>query len=170
MSRYTITNLRADLESINQSLESIGSEFRLSESGRYGYQAVDIETVEQRREGKGNICRNLEGGTSRECMEASYVFLRNESNRLMREKIDLLENYPDELLLQMLNGRLSEFTGEITDNRYSIAYVFSGNEMPKMHVTFCNEMLGAFFDPREAIEAVKEHTRKRESTIEGAKS
>ena len=60
MSRYTVTNLKKDIQEINQSLEKIGSEFRLETGGRNGYQAVDIATTDQINEDKG-CPRKIEG-------------------------------------------------------------------------------------------------------------
>jgi hypothetical protein len=68
MSRFTITDLRADLAKINGWMEEHGWSERLEESGRNGYQAVDEYSVDDdgNRIGSG-VNRNVCCGSSREC-------------------------------------------------------------------------------------------------------
>jgi len=88
MARYTITTLRNEIETINQSLLDIGSLKRLEISPRNGYQAVDIYSVDTdgNRPNSG-VDRNLECGSSRECGESSWSWYYSEANRIEREQL-----------------------------------------------------------------------------------
>lgn len=65
---YTICSLRADIEKYNRWLAEGGSNFFYREQGRNNYQAVDLMKVEE--DGSISCERNLEGGSSRDCLQA----------------------------------------------------------------------------------------------------
>jgi hypothetical protein len=76
MARYTITNLRQAVTRYNGFLCGSGSNWFFVESGRNGYQAVDLHYID---ESGRTICqRMLVGGTSRECQLETF----QEYNRL----------------------------------------------------------------------------------------
>jgi hypothetical protein len=83
MKRYTGKSLEADLVSLNQTLERIGSEMRLVIGYRYGYTAVDIATVEQLKVHCQQ--RNLETGTPKECLNACNAFVGSEALNVLLE-------------------------------------------------------------------------------------
>ena len=82
--RYTVTILRNDIDDINQQLANMGSKKRLETGGRYGYQAIDVYSVDDngKRANSGVDC-NLETGSSRECYLASLAFLNSQYAKKM---------------------------------------------------------------------------------------
>ena len=81
--RITVRDLRESVVAANEFAEQIGSDLRLSEQGRNGYQAVDIVSIHDKT---GCIVRNLVCGTSRECREEVYNWRRSEGYRIERDK------------------------------------------------------------------------------------
>ncbi len=89
-SRYTITNLRSDLEKLNSYLEEAGSLLRIEENGRNGYQAVDEYEIDESGE-RPNSCRRMVcGGTSRECYDAAYDWYQGVIRRIERDELAAL--------------------------------------------------------------------------------
>ena len=67
MARYTISDLRKAIESVNRSFEVMDRPERLKEQGRNGYQAADLYIG-------GKCIRNIECGTSRDVAGACWEF------------------------------------------------------------------------------------------------
>ena len=76
MKRYTIKDLRQAISRYNRFLCESGTNWFFVESGRNGYQAVDLYYVNEF--GKSICQRMLVGGTSRECQTDTF----QEYNRL----------------------------------------------------------------------------------------
>jgi len=76
MKRYTIVDLRQAIKRYNRFLCGSSSNWFFVESGRNGYQAVDLHYVNEL--GKSICQRMLVGGTSRECHLETF----QEYNRL----------------------------------------------------------------------------------------
>lgn len=72
MARYTITNLRQDIEYYNRLLVESGSNYFFREMSSYGDQGVYLCYVDE--EGKQKTLSCVEKGTSRDC----YLALSNE--------------------------------------------------------------------------------------------
>jgi hypothetical protein len=74
---FTITDLRANIAEINDSLAHWGFSFRLREAGRNGYQAVDEYFVypDGTPMASGAV-RNVCCGSSRECSDAAWSHYR----------------------------------------------------------------------------------------------
>ena len=67
MTRYTITNLRSDIDTINEWLAEAGALVRFEEQGRNGYRAVDEYCVDETGQRIGSGCtRTIGCGSSRE--------------------------------------------------------------------------------------------------------
>lgn len=79
MSKYTVRNLRADVDAINDCLKELGCDTRLECIGRYGYQAVDEYPVDSAgcRIGDGCVLRTVESGTASSCGTAAWRYLSN---------------------------------------------------------------------------------------------
>lgn len=84
--RYTIKNLRNDIEQYNPMQILSGSTVYFKEQGRNGYQAVDLYMI--RPDGSESCASLLETGTSKECIakvrefvlhNEGYKYFRNES-------------------------------------------------------------------------------------------
>lgn len=87
MARYTISDLRADLEEINAGLAEAGAMVRFIEQGRNGYQAVDEYEVDATGERVGtHVTRNIGCGTSREVSEYAYDAYYGVLNNLERQR------------------------------------------------------------------------------------
>ena len=70
MKRYTIVDLRQAISRYNRFLCESGTNWFFVESGRNGYQAVDVYYVNEL--GKSICQRMLVGGTSRECQTDTF--------------------------------------------------------------------------------------------------
>lgn len=88
MSRYTIANLRADIQEVNERLIEAGSKLLAEENPRNGYQAVDAYTVDDNGQRVGTGVNNIGCGTSREVNDYLQGWFYNEINRL-----DKLQNF-----------------------------------------------------------------------------
>jgi hypothetical protein len=76
MKRFTVRDLRQAVDRYNRFLCGSGSNWFFVESGRNGYQAVDLHYT---NESGSDVCqRMLVGGTSRECQAETF----QEYNRL----------------------------------------------------------------------------------------
>ncbi len=75
--RYTVKDLRGDLERINAALPD---GLRMQEGGRNGYQAVDLYDA------AGSCLRNVGCGTARECMGYAYQEAHNIAQRKAESK------------------------------------------------------------------------------------
>ncbi|MHC4705123.1 MAG: hypothetical protein ACYTFQ_31625 [Planctomycetota bacterium] len=73
--RYTVRNLRDDIDRINDWCYYDNIPLRLEVGGRNGYQAVDEYPVDAdgKRIGTG-VNRNVECGSSRECSHAAFAW------------------------------------------------------------------------------------------------
>jgi hypothetical protein len=73
MARFTVCDLRNDVDKINGWLSDEGADFRLETGGRNGYQAVDEYPVDAGGERIGSGCtRMVEAGSSRECSLGAF--------------------------------------------------------------------------------------------------
>lgn len=74
MRRYTITDLRQQIDRINDELEREGIPYRMEEGGRNGYQAVDLYKIPRKN---GCIERTIGCGTSREVADYARSAFQN---------------------------------------------------------------------------------------------
>jgi hypothetical protein len=86
MRRITIKDLRACVEEINDRLLERGSDRRIEQGGRNGYQAIDVYAVDadNKRMGSG-VLRNVQCGSSRECIDAAWLFYYQELDHIHQE-------------------------------------------------------------------------------------
>jgi hypothetical protein len=74
-SRYTVSDLRADLEKINGWCDNDKIPLHLKLQSRNGYQAIDEYPVDADGNRIGiHINRNVEVGSSRECSRAAFAW------------------------------------------------------------------------------------------------
>jgi len=75
MANFTVKNLRADVDTINDWLRAGGYPYRLETGGSYGRQSVDEYSVdtEGNRIGTG-VNYRVVSGSSRECSHAAYAY------------------------------------------------------------------------------------------------
>ena len=82
---FTVTDLREQLADINEQLERDRFSFRLRESGRNGYQAVDEYYVHPDGTPMASgAVRNIECGSSRECSDAAWNHYYGRHNQARR--------------------------------------------------------------------------------------
>jgi|GEM_PF-3807516 len=83
---FTVVDLRNNLEVINKALEKYGFDFRLRESGRNGYQAVDEYYVHpDGTPHEDGAVRNICCGSSRECNDAARQHYYSRYNKAYRK-------------------------------------------------------------------------------------
>jgi hypothetical protein len=78
--KITVKDLRDSLAVLNAEFAREGSNYYLVEQGRNGYQAVDVYYTDVH--GRGHCMRNLQGGTSRECINEAAFFARKYAGEL----------------------------------------------------------------------------------------
>ena len=99
--RYTITQLRADVDRFNGYLLDEGIDTRLQVGGRNGYQAVDEYSVDANGDRTGShVNCNVCCGTSRECGDAVAAYYNAVYNRKriadLQARIEELEDCNDD--------------------------------------------------------------------------
>ena len=116
--RFTVTNLRAEVENLNESLAEKGADVRFTVGGRNGYQAVDEYPVdaEGNRIGTG-VNRMVGSGTSRETYDETYQAYLHILRRLDRERIERLEEENAAVTLEQMQA---------ASENQSILYVADG--------------------------------------------
>lgn len=81
--RITASDLRKFIAEINRNLAVSGSNYYLETGGRNGYQALDLCYIDE--QGAERCMRNLEGGTSRECMACAWREAKDQHGRIYGE-------------------------------------------------------------------------------------
>jgi len=105
MSRFTISNLRADIAKINGYLLEEGSDTLLVEQGRNNYQGVDEYPIDAQgnRIGSG-VNRNVCCGTPRECSDAAWSYYDTKFNALRRAKLEKKAEFADTVVALLRDG------------------------------------------------------------------
>lgn len=81
--RITVSELRKNIAVINRTLAISGSNYYLETGGRNGYQALDLCYIDG--QGAERCMRNLEGGTSRECLSRAWSEAKDQHGRIYGE-------------------------------------------------------------------------------------
>jgi hypothetical protein len=109
---YTVTNLRREINEINEHLAECGSRKRLEECGRNGYQAIDAYTVDENGRVSSGIDFNVQCGSSRECGDAARAFYYNEYDRIGKEKTDAYVKFANRVLRLLRDDDISHVSVE----------------------------------------------------------
>jgi hypothetical protein len=115
MSRYTKSNLMADIAKLNDWLKDAGSTRRLVQGHSGGHNTVDAYTVDDVGDRIGNgVDHNVQCGTARECNDAASDFYANEYNRIENAKSKAKVDFADYVLGAISDGLTgSEFKDDI---------------------------------------------------------